>query len=121
MNDRQIEETSRSPYIKIGSHSYYHNNLGTISHSNALDELSRSKKYLENLVQYDIKQLAYPDGSYTPQLVTTAKQMGFNIQLAADHFLFNEAPDNAGIKKRNGIYTIDSCLNQLFTAIKSPA
>jgi peptidoglycan/xylan/chitin deacetylase (PgdA/CDA1 family) len=121
MNDRQIEETSRSVYVKIGSHSYYHNNLGTISHQNALDELSRSKKYLENLVQYDVKQLAYPDGSYTPELVTSAKQMGFNVQLAADHFLFNETTNNPDIKKRYGIYTIDSCLNQLFTAIKSPA
>jgi peptidoglycan/xylan/chitin deacetylase (PgdA/CDA1 family) len=121
MNDRQIEEVSRSSYITIGSHSYYHNNLGTISHQNALEELTRSKKYLENLVQYDIKQLAYPDGSYTPQLVASAKQMGFKVQLAADHFLFNESANNPDIKKRNGIYTIDSCLNQLFTAIQSNA
>jgi peptidoglycan/xylan/chitin deacetylase (PgdA/CDA1 family) len=120
MNDRHIEETSHSAYIKIGSHGYYHNNLGTISHANALDELNRSKKYLENLVQYNIRQLAYPDGSYTPELVKSAQQMGFNIQLAADHFLYHEAPDNADIKKRSGIYTIDTCLNQLFTAIKAP-
>jgi peptidoglycan/xylan/chitin deacetylase (PgdA/CDA1 family) len=120
MNDRQIEETSRSAYIKIGSHGYYHNNLGVITHENAVDELRRSKKYLEGLVQYDIRQVAYPDGSYTPELVRSAKQTGFNIQLAADHFLFNETSGNPDIKRRNGIYTIDSCLNQLFTAIKSP-
>ena len=119
MSDGQIAETSRSSFIKIGSHGYYHNNLGTITYDNALDELSRSKKYLENLVQYEIKEIAYPDGSYTPQLVASVKQMGFNVQLAADHFLFNEKPDNPDIKKRNGIYTIDSCLNQLFTAIKA--
>jgi peptidoglycan/xylan/chitin deacetylase (PgdA/CDA1 family) len=120
MTDSQIEETSRSAYIKIGSHGYYHNNLGVIPLNNAIDELQRSKKYLEGLVQYDIKQVAYPDGSYTPELVTSARQMGFNVQLAADHFLFNETPDNPDIKKRNGIYTIDSCINQLFAAIKSP-
>ena len=120
MSDQQITETSRSPFIKIGSHGYYHNNLGTIAHDKALDELSRSKKYLENLVQYEVREVAYPDGSYTPQLVTSAKQMGFNVQLAADHFLFNETPNNPNIKKRNGIYTIDTCLNQLFTAIKAP-
>jgi peptidoglycan/xylan/chitin deacetylase (PgdA/CDA1 family) len=120
MNDQQIIETSRSAYITIGSHSYYHNNLGTISHQAAIDEITRSKKYLENLVQYDVRQIAYPDGSYSPQIVTAAKQLGFNVQLAADHYLFDERPDNTDIKKRYGIYTIDTCLNQLFTAIKTP-
>jgi peptidoglycan/xylan/chitin deacetylase (PgdA/CDA1 family) len=120
MNDQQITEVSRSAYIKIGSHGYYHNNLGSIPHENALDELTRSKKYLENLVQYDVRQIAYPDGSYTPKLLNCARQVGFNVQLAADHYLFNERPDNSEIKKRYGIYTIDSCLNQLFTAIKVP-
>ena len=79
----------------------------------------RSKKYLENLAQYEVGQLAYPDGSYTPTLLQSARQMGFNEQLAADRFLFDENPDNKDIKKRYGIYTIDSCLNQLFTAIKT--
>jgi peptidoglycan/xylan/chitin deacetylase (PgdA/CDA1 family) len=120
MTDEQIIETSRSAYIKIGSHGYYHNNLGTIAPVNAVDELTRSKKYLEGLVQYEVRQLAYPDGSYTPQLLSSAKQMGFNVQLAADHYHFNEQTDNKDIKKRYGIYTIDTCLNQLFTAIKTP-
>ena len=119
MNDQQIAETSHSTYIKIGSHGYYHNNLGSLPHQVAVDELVRSKKYLESLVQYEIQELAYPDGSYTPQLVQSARQSGLKIQLAADHFLFNESPDNTNIKKRYGIYSVDSCLNQLFTAIKT--
>jgi len=119
MDDRQIAETSKSAFVKIGSHGYYHNNLGSIAIESATDELRQSKKYLENLVQYNITQVAYPDGSYTPGLITAAAQMGFNVQLAADHYLFNEKPDNPLIKKRFGIYTIDTCLNQLFTAIKN--
>lgn len=118
MDDRQISETSRSPYITIGSHGYYHNNLGAITHENALDELQRSKKYLEKLTQYEIHQLAYPDGSYTSLLLRAAGKMGFNIQLAADHFLFNELPNNPLIKKRYGIYSADTCINQLFAAVR---
>ena len=117
MNDEQIRQTAKSKYIKVGSHGYFHNNLGAIPQEDALDELERSKKYLESLVQYEIKQLAYPDGSYTPSLVKVAGQTGFNVQLAADRFLFNESTDNVDIKKRCGIYSIDTCLNQLFTAI----
>ena len=120
MNDEQIIETAHSKYISIGSHAYYHNNLGTVPQTAAENELKASKKYLENLVQYNIRQLAYPDGSYTPPLVQAAEKMGYSIQLAADHFLFNENNSNPLIKKRYGIYTIDTCLNQLFTAIQQP-
>ena len=120
MTDEQIKQSSRSKYIQIGSHGYYHNNLGNISPPEAESELHASKKYLENLVQYDIKQLAYPDGSYTTSLVSAAGKMGFDVQLAADHYLFNEKHANRLIKKRYGIYTVDSCLNQLLTAVKTP-
>ena len=119
MDDTQISETAQSAYIKIGSHGYYHNNLGTVKHEMAIEELNRSKKYLEKLAGYDIQQLAYPDGSYTPQLVQAARKSGFVFQLAADNFLFNESGENGDIKKRNGIYSVDSCLNQLFESIKN--
>jgi len=119
MDDRQITATSQSEFITIGSHGYYHNNLGVLPHEDALNELCLSKKYLEELVQYDIRQLAYPDGSYTPALIQSARQTGFNVQLAADRFLFDESPYNPDIKKRCGIYTVDSCLNQLFSAVQS--
>jgi peptidoglycan/xylan/chitin deacetylase (PgdA/CDA1 family) len=47
MSDHQIVTASRSKLITIGSHGYYHNNLGTISHENAVNELGLSKKYLD--------------------------------------------------------------------------
>ena len=119
MNDQQITEASRSAFITIGSHGYYHNNLGTVSHEDALNELQLSKKYLEGLVQYPVSQLAYPDGSYTPTLIQAAGQMGFEIQLAADQFLFKEDDVNFYLKKRCGIYTVDSCINQVLGAIRT--
>jgi hypothetical protein len=73
---------------------------------------------MEGLTQQKIDQLAFPDGSYTLKLSDDAYDMGFTIQLAADRYLFNKNEHEAHIKRRHGIYAIDSCLNQLFTALK---
>ena len=118
MSDKQIVETSKSDYIRIGSHGYYHNNLGAVPHNQAMEELAKAKKYMEGLTQQKIDQLAFPDGSYTLKLSDDAYDMGFTIQLAADRYLFNKNEHEAHIKRRHGIYAIDSCLNQLFTALK---
>ncbi|MDB5282002.1 MAG: polysaccharide deacetylase family protein [Bacteroidota bacterium] len=118
MSDKHIIETSKSEYIKIGCHGYYHNNLGSIPHEQAVMELANGKKYLEGLIQKKVDQLAFPDGSYTLELSEAAYNMGFSLQLAADKFLFDKDDHELHIKKRHGIYAVDSCLNQLFTALK---
>lgn len=118
MADKQIQEVSKTGLISIGSHSYYHNNLGSLSLGEACDELRKSKKYLENLVQHEVDELAYPDGSYTLELNDSAYDMGFKLQLAADRYLFHQDDHELHMKKRYGIYAIDSCLNQVFTALK---
>jgi peptidoglycan/xylan/chitin deacetylase (PgdA/CDA1 family) len=118
MTDPQISDTAASKYVTIGCHGYYHNNLGSIAHADACDELMKGKKYLENLTQHSINQLAFPDGSYTLQLSQSAYESGFNMQVAVDDFLHAPKPHPAYIKTRSGVYAVDSCLNQHFTAIK---
>ena len=48
MSDEHIKKVSKSKFITIGSHGYFHNNLGNISIDKAHAELSNSKIYLEN-------------------------------------------------------------------------
>ena len=45
-----------------------------IDHADAVDELRRSKAYLEEAVQCEVVDLAYPDGSYTRPLVESEGQ-----------------------------------------------
>jgi peptidoglycan/xylan/chitin deacetylase (PgdA/CDA1 family) len=118
LNDEQIKNIGRSEYISIGSHGYYHNNLGSLKHNAAIDELKKSKKYLENLTQKPLTQLAYPDGSYSLELIQASHDLGFNCQLGADSYLFNMDEYNDYIRKRNGIYVVESCLNQIFAAVE---
>lgn len=113
MTDEQISEVSKSSWIKIGSHGYFHNNLGTLSLSDSLHELTLSKSYLENLIQQPVNELAYPDGSYSEELVKSAEAIGFTRQLATENFNFETDYFNRCILRRKGVYDTDSCVNQI--------
>lgn len=113
MTDEQIIETSQSDYISIGSHGFYHNNLGAQSLELSIDELKNSKKYLENLIDKQVNSIGYPDGSYTRELITEAYNLGFHLQVAADGYLYKEDELDNRIHDRKGIYSCDTCGNQL--------
>jgi peptidoglycan/xylan/chitin deacetylase (PgdA/CDA1 family) len=113
MSDEEIIQCGNSKYIEIGSHGFLHNNLGTISLDLATKEISDSKNYLENLTQKGIVSIGYPDGSYTRETLDAAEKIGFLYQTAAEGFLFNEDETDSRIRDRKGIYSCDSCANDL--------
>ncbi|HXH17690.1 MAG TPA: polysaccharide deacetylase family protein [Chitinophagales bacterium] len=118
MSDEEIQKASRSRFIEIGSHGFFHNNLGNLSIEDAKDELTRSKNYLENLTQNVVVSLAYPDGSYSKEIINAAESIGIKHQLAGDGFLFPDDKRDVRIRDRAGIYTCGRCGNQLFDALK---
>ncbi len=118
MNDEEIRKASQSEYIEIGSHGFFHNNLGNIPLEDAGDELRKSKSYLENITQKEVVSLAYPDGSYSEDVKSAAASIGFKYQLAADGFLLPGDEDDSRIRDRAGIYTCGRCGNQLFDAMR---
>jgi peptidoglycan/xylan/chitin deacetylase (PgdA/CDA1 family) len=85
LNEDEILSLSRNPLITIGSHAQLHNCLNELPHKEALDELRISKKYLENIIQKEVNELAYPDGAYTDELALDAFEMGYSIQLIGDY------------------------------------
>jgi peptidoglycan/xylan/chitin deacetylase (PgdA/CDA1 family) len=113
MSDEEIQSCSKSPFISIGSHSFYHNNLDNISISDAKQELIKSKNYLENLTQQPIAELAYPDGAYTEELAFCANmELGFSKQLALT-FRFEDDCTRPYMRSRTGLYPVDTVPNQL--------
>ena len=117
MTDDEIKQTARSEYVGIGSHAHYHNNLGLIDGGSATEELRTSKQYLEGLTQKPVASIAYPDGSYTRELVDAADTIGYRQQLAVQ-YLFDEDKNDDRIMDRFGISTNTSCYNQLVDVIK---
>ncbi len=103
MTDEEIYKTSLSKNITIGSHGFYHNNLGSLSNEDAVSEVLLSKKYLENITQKEVATIGFPDGSYTELLNDSLLKEGF-----ANQFLVDYKTDDAGTRDftfaRYGLY-----------------
>lgn len=113
MSDEEIKMLSKSEVVKVGSHAWYHNNLDQIELEAARKELVDAKAYLENLVQYEIKELAYPDGAYNGQLLDVATDVGYKYQLATEIYNSLEDAEDHRILKRAGIYPAYSWMYQI--------
>jgi peptidoglycan/xylan/chitin deacetylase (PgdA/CDA1 family) len=84
MNSLQIRECSNCSLIEIGSHSKNHFNLGQVPLDLAKYELAESKRVIENVIQKDVKSVAYPDGDYSADVKDLAECLGYSRQLAVD-------------------------------------
>lgn len=76
MTAEQIKEVS-SYGIEIGSHTISHPNLTAVSAIKAGEELTISKKRLENIIQKPIISLCYPSGKYNAETIELAKTVGY--------------------------------------------
>ncbi len=116
MSKEQIRELSLSPFVSIGSHGYHHNDLAQISINDATDELVRSKKYLENIVDGPVNSFAFPYGTYTPDTVDAAKNAGYKQLLCMD---FHYASDHSDplMKERFTVNPFINTINQMHATI----
>jgi len=113
MTARQINELSLSKYVTIGGHSCYHNDLSRIPIGAARTELIQSKKYLEGIIQKEIKAFAFPYGTYTREVVAEAKIAGYN-QLLAVNFSFPEDFSDTTMRERFTVNPFISVNNQMY-------
>jgi peptidoglycan/xylan/chitin deacetylase (PgdA/CDA1 family) len=107
----EIQSLSRSPNATIGSHGYLHNCLGVEAFADACREIRMSKEFLEEQIGEPVQAIAYPDGSYSPELVKFARDSGFSYQLAVS-YLGADDGDPDDLKERFGINPFVSWDNQ---------
>ncbi|HEY4323702.1 MAG TPA: polysaccharide deacetylase family protein [Mucilaginibacter sp.] len=112
----QIKELSYSPFVTIGAHGYFHNDLASISASDAAGELALSKQYLENIIGKPVTSFAFPYGSYTPEVVDAAKKAGYSRLLAMD-FNFLEDDEDVTMRERFTVNPFISTNNQMYATI----
>jgi len=93
MSNEDIRELSSLKLVSIGSHGFYHNDLSKIPIEDAVNEIKKSRLYLENLIQSEILDIAFPSGNYTPQLLNECKNLGFKRMLSLEYLFENK--DNA--------------------------
>ncbi len=117
LSPAEIKEMAASNLITIGSHGYYHNCLETLSATELTFELRESKKWLEEIIKKPVMALAFPDGSFSQEVIDTAKQMGYHYLLTVDGKM-NGINENSELRSRMGMNPHISFNNQLAAIIK---
>jgi peptidoglycan/xylan/chitin deacetylase (PgdA/CDA1 family) len=117
MTGEQIKKMSASPWVTIGCHGYYHNDLARIRVAAAENEMTRSRQYLQSLTEKTIDAIAFPYGTYTPEVLAAAKNCGFSQLLALD-FFFDEDHSDPAMRERFVVNPFISPANQMIATIK---
>ncbi|MEO7213469.1 polysaccharide deacetylase family protein [Mucilaginibacter sp.] len=117
MTADQIKQMAASPYVTIGSHGYYHNDLAGITAAEAAKELAQSKQYLESVTGKAVNSIAFPYGSYNQAVVNAAKACGYTQLLATD---YHHAEDGAepAMRERLTINPFISTTNQMYANVR---
>lgn len=103
--------------VTIGAHGHHHTDLCLLPRVEAVEELARSKRALESLLDRDVDILAYPFGSYSPELVSAAEQLGYRWQLVLQ-FARREDRDDVRLAERMGVNPFVSWDNQLWSILR---
>ncbi|MBA3827511.1 MAG: polysaccharide deacetylase family protein [Taibaiella sp.] len=112
MTTEQIRELSVSPYVTIGGHGYYHNDLAAITAEEVAEELTASKKYLESITNRKVDTIAFPYGSYSKEVIDAARNVSYTKLLAMDFNMPGDKEDNQ-LKERLTINPYISVHNQM--------
>ncbi len=90
----ELKKFSDSRFVDIGSHTCIHHNLADVEYEIAKRELSESKMEIENVIQKEIIEIAYPDGSYNEETKNIAEELGYKIQHAVTFNFDTDKKDN---------------------------
>ena len=116
MNRDEIKTLSACKWATIANHSYFHNDLAKISTITVKEDITRSKRFLENITGKEVKALAFPYGSYTREVVEEAKSTGYSQLLATEFIYPDDAKDNL-LRERLTINPFISNVNQMHANI----
>ncbi len=91
----------------IGSHSHYHVQLTPLSAKRVADELSTSKRLLEDIIQTPITHISFPGGSYDTKILKLAIDAGYQ------HFFTSDWGINTHSQFKNQVFRRTSLLNNV--------
>ncbi|WP_199688344.1 polysaccharide deacetylase family protein [Pontibacter oryzae] len=79
MTKEQVQKISTSPYITIGAHTVTHPILNNCPDKQVFEELSQSKRKLEQWIGKDVEFFAYPNGDYTAREILILYQQSYKL------------------------------------------
>jgi peptidoglycan/xylan/chitin deacetylase (PgdA/CDA1 family) len=79
----ELQAIARNPLVRIGSHTANHRNLTRLNDSDALNEMSESKGFLEQALEYTVDSISFPYGAFNSRELKLASQTGYKTWFTA--------------------------------------
>lgn len=97
LNSTQLKEMDAYGF-DVESHTLDHEELSKLSYAQQLNELKKSKLFLEKLLNKQVSYIAYPVGKYNKETVKAAQEAGYKMAFTTN---------GTWADKTDGIYTLD--------------
>lgn len=115
LTDSEIKLLGQNPLITIGAHGVFHLDLTILSEEECLNELQKSKDYLENLIQKKVNAIAFPFGTYNKNVLKAAEKVGYTQLLALNKI---DNISHPHMRERFGVNPFISFENQILAIIE---
>lgn len=80
----ELSAFSKHPQVFIGNHTADHALLALYSDDEIHRQIMRAQSYLSNIIGYKPRILAYPNGSYSSEVIKVARRCGIKVGFAVD-------------------------------------
>jgi peptidoglycan/xylan/chitin deacetylase (PgdA/CDA1 family) len=111
LDEREIQALARHPNVSIGGHTTSHPALKILDVGSARAEIVENRKYLENLVQLQVRHFAYPygdSGACGPRDEHLVRDAGFQTAVTARQGQLRDLHVNYFALPRIGVYAFDT-------------
>ena len=99
LNKKDLIEISQHKNIEIGSHSYDHVNLTKLDKKDLIEQLSSSKKWLEDTLSVNVDKISYPFGGYNQQIIDSVKKLNYKKAFTTRFDFYNKNYDDFQIPR----------------------
>jgi peptidoglycan/xylan/chitin deacetylase (PgdA/CDA1 family) len=106
LNWDQIKFLDQNPLITIAAHTVDHANLAALPENARWFELAASKSELEARLGHPINHLAYPYGSFSPDVIATAQSVGFVTAVTTVAGIDQNPADIFALKRVRDAYSL---------------
>lgn len=116
LSEEEIRAMAKNPWVTIGAHGLLHQDLVSLSRDELKEDLTASKKYLEEISGKKIRALAFPYGSYNEEVIGVALECGYTQLLTTGKVVHSDY-ENKNLLHRLTINPFISPLQQLHATI----
>jgi len=89
LNWGEVQEMLASGLVRIGAHTVNHEMLDQLSFQKARDEITRSRKEIEQRIGRKVRTFAYPNGNHNESLQKVLTESGFNAAVTTRKGFFH--------------------------------